>query len=197
MLNFKVAQASSLVLDACRITRGRLFLDKAHNEEIARFALAYRALPKEKFETVGTKTDPVALRTLVCDNKRYVYAVNRDYYPIEVEISLDRSPESLINLSTGKNMRSENLLRLTLAPYELRSFSMSPEIKIIGFVATPPESIASALLENAKGALSDIQALSDSGYFIPGMEQMGQDIKSAMAEGRLAWLRRALSGYYP
>jgi hypothetical protein len=52
-----------------------------------------------------------------------------------------------------------------------------------------------ALLENAKGALSDIGALRDSGYFIPGMEQIEQDIKSAMAEERLAWLRRALSGY--
>ena len=39
-------------LDACRITRGGLFLDKAHTELLQRFARAYRALPRRKFITV-------------------------------------------------------------------------------------------------------------------------------------------------
>jgi hypothetical protein len=89
----------------------------------------------------------------------------------------------------------ENPLRLTLAPYELRSFSMNPETKIIGFVSTPPESIASSLMEDANHALVELQTLRESGYSIPGMRQMEHDIKSALAEGRLVWLRRALSGY--
>ena len=74
-------------LDACRITRGGLFLDKAHTEAIQQFARAYRALPRQKFDTVGTSTDPVAVRTLVHDGRRYFYAVNRDYYPVKVDVA--------------------------------------------------------------------------------------------------------------
>ena len=45
-------------LDACRITRGGLFLDKAHSEQLQQFARAYRALPREKFTTVGDEHRP-------------------------------------------------------------------------------------------------------------------------------------------
>jgi hypothetical protein len=58
-------------LDACRITRGGLFLDKAHSQQLQQFARAYRALPRRRFTTVGSSTDPVAVRTLVRDNRRY------------------------------------------------------------------------------------------------------------------------------
>ena len=182
-------------LDASRITRGGLFLDKAHSEEIARFALAYRALPKQKFETVGSKTDPVAIRTLVYGNKRYMYMVNRDYYPVAVEITFNQSPDDFMELATGAIMYNENPCRLTLAPYELRSFSMNPETEIISLAATPPEGIVSSLMDDANHALAELRTLRDSGYFIPGMEQMEHDIISAVDEGRMAWLRRALSGY--
>jgi hypothetical protein len=49
-------------LDTCRITRGGLFLDKAHNEMIRQFARAYRALPRQNFTTVGASTDSVTMR---------------------------------------------------------------------------------------------------------------------------------------
>ena len=59
-------------VDACRITRGGLFLDKAHSGELRRFAAVYRRLPAEKFVTVGATTDPVAVRTIVCGEGRCV-----------------------------------------------------------------------------------------------------------------------------
>ncbi|MCX6624780.1 MAG: family 10 glycosylhydrolase, partial [Acidobacteria bacterium] len=50
--------------DALRITRGGLYLDKAHSAQIRRFAAAFRVLPRQKFTTVGGSTDPVAVRFL-------------------------------------------------------------------------------------------------------------------------------------
>jgi hypothetical protein len=43
-------------LDALRVTRAGLFLDKAHGDELRRFAAAYRALPRKKLERVGGTT---------------------------------------------------------------------------------------------------------------------------------------------
>ncbi|MEW6755518.1 MAG: hypothetical protein AB1505_31750, partial [Candidatus Latescibacterota bacterium] len=88
-------------LDACRITRGGLFLDKAHGEAIGRFAAAFRALPRRRFATVGASTDPVAVRQLACEGKRFVYLVNREYYPVEVEIELAGEPGKVVDLATG------------------------------------------------------------------------------------------------
>ena len=35
----------------------------------------------------------------------------------------------------------------------------------------------------------------DAGKFVPGMVQLDARMRSALAEGRMAWLRRALTSY--
>jgi hypothetical protein len=182
-------------LDAVRITRGGLFLDKAHGEELRRFAAAYRALPRKKFQTVGGTTDPVAVRTLIQGGKRYFYLVNRDYYPVRVELCFTRSPRKLQDLATGENVHASGRWEITLAPYELRSFTVANDVDLAGFTVQPPPAIATALLEGARQALLDLDAAEAAGRVIPGMDEMRSEIERAIAKRRLAWLRRALTSY--
>jgi len=182
-------------LDALRVTRGGLFLDKAHSEELRRFAAAYRALPRRKFATVGGTTDPVAVRTLVHDGKRYFYLVNRDYYPVRVELAFDRSPRKLRDLASGEDLHASRQWEITLGPYELRSFAVARDSGITSFRAEPPPAIASALLAEGRKAVSDMDAAHAASRVIPGMDEMRRDIERAIVAQRLAWLRRALSSY--
>jgi len=137
-------------LDACRITSGGLFLDTAHADEMRRFAGAYRALPAEKFETVSDRTDPVAVRTLVRDGHRFLYLVNRDYYPISVEVELTSEAGRATDLATGQKVELPAQWTMTLHPYELRSFSLSDQARIVGFQTQVPEEIASQLKPRRK-----------------------------------------------
>ncbi len=182
-------------LDACRITRGGLFLDKAHTEPIQRFARAYRALPKEKFKTVGPSTDPVVVRTLVCDDRRYFYAVNRDFYPIELELTFSKAPGEVVDLSTNEILHPSKRWRFVLGPYELRSYTVAPDVGVVGFLAMPPKDIVDRLTAEAREALELIEKTRADGKFIPGMDELQDGIRSAVTQGRLAWLRRALNGY--
>ena len=179
-------------LDACRISRGGLFLDKAHGELIRRFARAYRALPNQKFEQVGETTDPVAVRTLVQGGLRYLYAVNRDYYPVDLTVMFDRAPAALRDLADGAPLERP---AFQLGPYELRSFSLEAEVSVTGFAAVPPAGIVEALLEDAKEALAEFEAVRQAGRHLPGMEELEVRMRDAVAEGRLAFLRRALTSY--
>ena len=181
--------------DALRITRGGLFLDKAHSAETQRFAAAYRALPSEKFDTVGATTDPVAVRTLVRDGKRYLYLVNRDYYPVRVELSFDRAPGSLMDLATREPVPASRRWELTLGPYELRSFAGEPDARLVAFTAHPPTEIATVLLQEGREALRTLDDCRAGGHAIPGLEEISRGLQSAIAENRLAWLRRALTSY--
>lgn len=182
-------------LDASRITRGGLFLDKTHNEQLRTFALAYRALPAEKFETVSDSTDPVALRTLIYDKKRYFYLQNRDYYPVTVDLAFSGPAGQVTDLSTGKIIEVTDKWRVILQPYELRSFTMEPDINITGFVAEPPEEIAMEILRDAQRALRSIESASISGNCVPGMEGFACKISEAIRDKRFAWLRRACTSY--
>ena len=182
-------------LDACRITRGGLFLDKAHTEAIQQFARAYRALPRQKFDTVGPSTDPVAVRSLVHDGRRYFYAINRDYYPVKIDVAFNAAPKQAEDLATGEKMDLPQQWSLVLGPYELRSFAVAPETEISRFAATPPEHIVRELHEEAEQALAAFARVRAAGKSVPGTDEMEKRIRAALADGRLAWLRRALSSY--
>jgi len=125
------------VLDARRITSGGLILDKAHSEPIRRFALAYRALPAKPFQTVGNSINPVAVRTLVDDGRRYCYLVNQERRPVEVILQADNPPGRATDLATGREVDAPGRWPIVLGPYELRSFGLAGNAKITGFSTAP------------------------------------------------------------
>jgi hypothetical protein len=84
---------------------------------------------------------------------------------------------------------------LTLDAYELRSLTLSPDVAATGFRATPPGDVVAAFNADARQALADLDAAAARGLFIPGAEQVRRGIEKALAEGRLAYLRRALTSY--
>jgi hypothetical protein len=181
--------------DACRITRGGLFLDKAHSELLQQFARAYRALPRQRFATVGSTTDPVAVRTLVWNNRRYLYAVNRDYYPISIKLQLSSAPRDAVDLATGAPLDAREVAAFVLEPYELRSFSLPLDADIAAFSAVPPDAVVTQLRAEAEATLAAIAKVRGAGTHVPGAPELERGIRDALSGGRLAWLRRALACY--
>jgi len=184
-------------LDATRITRGGLFLDKTHGDELRRFAVAYRALPAEKFETVGESTDPVAVRTLMSqdEQKRYLYLVNREYYPVSVTVTLNREA-ALYDLSDGSSLRAPAHWDIVLQPYELRSFSMDPDTIPAGFTVEIPAAIEEELRHDAVTALQAIATARASGHHIAGLDRIEAGLRHSMENSRYALLRHLLTGYH-
>lgn len=184
-------------LDALEITRGGLFLDTGHSRQIQPFARAYRTLPARKFETVGESTDPAAVRTLVCGGKRYLYAVNREYYPVRVSLKLGDSSVPLTDLSTSEAIAlDESHHTIVLGPYELRSFTLSPDAAINGFETEVPSEIAEELNRRIEVALQQIAALKKQFIVLPiGTERMVDLIKEAQTKKQYSRLRHALDSY--
>jgi len=182
-------------LDAQRLTRGGLFLDSAHGELTRRFVRAFRALPRQRFETVGDRTDPVAVRTLVEGSRRYLYLVNREYCPVTVAVRFGRPPERLLDLATREHVETGRLWRLTLGAYELRSVALPAACAVEGFETSIPPPIREELMRQSHRVLAGFARLRDSGHDVTGREPLEEGIRAAMAEGRFAWLRRALGSY--
>jgi len=181
--------------DACRITRGGLFLDKCHGDQIRRFARAFRALPAEKFDTVGHATDPVAMRTLVTGDRRYLYLVNREYYPVAVDLVFAQPPGPLTDLASGETVPGTARLTLTLIPYELRSLALAAAAAVPEFTVRPPPAIIAALTAQAADALTAVRQAQAAGHFIAGLAELAAGIQAAVNEHRWAWLRHALASY--
>jgi hypothetical protein len=182
-------------LDACRITRGGLFLDKAHTTALQQFALAYRALPARKFEDVGPSSDPMAVRTLVHESQRFFYAVNREYYPVEAEIRFSGHPGTLRDLAADAQLDTSQSWPISLGAYELRSFVMAPDTTIESFKATLPAEVVRVITAESEDAFSTFERLRGGDKCVPGTDVLEERMRAALAEGRVAWLRRALSSY--
>lgn len=184
-------------LDACRITRGGLFLDKAHSAELRGFATAYRALPAEKFATVGTSTDPVAVRALVPadEDHGYLYLVNREYYPVTVWVTLNR-PAAFVDVANGSSVEAPAEWHVELGPYELRSFATEPDVQVSGFTVQVPQEIAERLRADSASALEALASARQAGHAVAGLERIEADLRQCLAENRFARLRHLLTGYH-
>lgn len=182
-------------LDACRITRGGLFLDKAHGEEVRRFALAYRALPRVRFTTLGSSTDPVAVRHGKHRGETFFYLVNREYYPVPVEITFSAETRGLRDLADGKEFFPAGTLGLTLGAFELRSFGMVSGVELENFSVSVPAAVKDRLVAEARGLLQQVADLAPTGGNLPDFSLLTAQIKDALAGERYARLRKLLASY--
>ena len=85
--------------------------------------------------------------------------------------------------------------RVGLGPYELRSYASAPDVEVVAFRAIPPKDMADQVVTDAKEALKLIEQVRAAGMKLPGMDYIAIGIRSALEEGALDWLRRALTGY--
>ncbi len=181
--------------DAVRITRGGLFLDKAHSEEVRAFARAYRALPRVRFATVGSSTDPVAVRTAIHQGRRYFYLINREWYPVRVTLALRGERAPVYDLASGLEVSSSETLVIDLAGYELRSLSTSPLQDIGDFSAETPQGVIESLRNEASVVQERIRTIQAGGRQVAGLSSISARISEAVDRGHYALLRRLLMSY--
>lgn len=153
--------------DPLVLSRGGLTLDRGHAHLLRPFALAFRALPAKKFETVGASTDPVTVRTAVDGGRRYVYLVNREYYPSNVIVTLSNAKGETVDLSGNDKLPTTKTWKLTLGAYELKSFALAPEVGIAEFTAMQPDRITTQLTGDAKRVLAKVKAEVAAGRDVP------------------------------
>lgn len=181
--------------DALAITRGGLYLDKAHTRETLAFAKAYRALPDVKFETVGGSTDPAAVRKLRKDGLLYLYMVNREPYEVTVRVEFSSEGVTLTDKSCGAALECTRFTAFRLPPYGLRVFTAFGDADVTGFGAAVPQEVAEALGRLAEEQMRAFRAIRDAGRSIAGMDGMERDLARAMAQGRYSRARHDLTSY--
>lgn len=97
---------------------------------VREFMETYRRLPARRFTDRADASDPVAVRTLAADDGFLAYAVNRERYPIRVDITLGAA-RSVQRLADGSALPlRDNHLLLDLKPYELVGFRSEPGARI-------------------------------------------------------------------
>ncbi len=102
------------------------------------FLAEYRKLPAERFTARADARDPVAVWELSGDSRFFFYAVNRERYPVDVQIRLAKDTP-VERLSTGRRqLPDKGILRLRLLPYQLIGFAAAADQTIREVSVTPP-----------------------------------------------------------
>jgi len=119
----------------------------------------------------------------------------RSHYSIPLEMTFSGKPTGARDLATGLALGLPQRWGLVLGPYELRAVAVAPDVQITGFAATPPEPIVTQLRTEAERTLAAMAKARSSANRNPGMDEFELRMRDALAAGRLAWLRRALTSY--
>ena len=184
-------------LDALRVTRGGLFLDKAHGDQIRRFRPGLSGLAREKVRNRRWLNRPGRRANLgfrrAAATCIWLIATT---IPSRSNSNLPAPTGQATDLATGQPVDAPAVWKVTLGPYDLRSFALPKQVELKGFAATAPPEIVAQLTAEAEDALAMIERIQKAGKPLPtGTGQMAAGIKAAIKDGRLAWLRRALNSY--
>ena len=125
---------------------------------------------------------------------RNIYAVNRDHVEATVELLLGESACSLTDVVTTEVIEGD-VARFRLGPYELRSFTCACSEPPVSVRVSIAEEARLSLNREAEVALRALAHARESGRAIPGASAIERDIITALADGRSAWLRRAITSY--
>ncbi len=103
------------------------------------FLREYRALPKENFQARPDARDPVAVWERAGEKDFLFYAVNRERYPVKVQIQFAAVP-AIKRLATKEDVPVNGTeLQIELQPYELRTFAAEAGTRIEQITETIPE----------------------------------------------------------
>lgn len=163
---------------------------------VREFMANFRRLPARRFDDHPTAVDPVTVRGLADRGSYYFYAVNRERYPVSVDLRLAKSA-TVTRLADDKAVTMEGgRLRLNLRPYELIALKANAATRIEAVRIDLPEvekrRIARQIAAVEKLAdLSPLQTLVRRG---PSEEEI-RLLQDAAREARRAldrgWLWRA------
>ena len=90
------------------------------------FAAAFRALPAVVFDDLAGSTEFVKARTKLHAGRRWLYVVNTHHEPAEMTLRLTAAATDLVSGEAA----APGTLRLSLKPYELRSFSLPADASV-------------------------------------------------------------------
>jgi hypothetical protein len=97
---------------------------------VGEFAREFRKLPRLPFAEVQGAVDPVRVRSLLTADGSYFYAVNRESYPVRIELELQGAGELRHGDERLAVRSGDPALQLELQPYELRVFVADPAVRV-------------------------------------------------------------------
>lgn len=159
------------------------------------FMQEYRALPPVPFTPRQDARDPVAVWELARKNDYLFYAVNKERFPVSLQIQLS-GHGSIYRLSTHAPVDSkDNLIHLDLKPYQLMAFGATTGMRIAKVTETIPEPDLARITKQIHW-LERINDDVQSELIIPVMpmeqrhelRQITQEAKAALDRG---WVWRA------
>jgi hypothetical protein len=164
-------------MDAQRVLIGAQPLGTwGRDVEAREFAKAYCALPALPFKSAPGPQDPVAVRYLNTRKGSYVYAVSMLWNACESALTLS-SKAPLKDLSSGELIANG---RLTLKPFELRSFfTTDSDVTVTAVTTVTPRSVSEFYqeqLERTQTALARLKtgaiACAEADAALAGMREL-------------------------
>ena len=100
---------------------------------VKEFAVAYRTLPVDRFDTVK-KENNITVRSLVKNDKTYFYLLNNHFSGAEAAVSLGGAGEVTDLVDNMKLKTEKGFVKIILKPYDLKTYVVAGKVKLAEIV---------------------------------------------------------------
>lgn len=161
------------------------------------FLSEYLRLPAEPFSARADAWDPAAVRERSTRSGLYFYAVNRERYPITLDVTLSE-PAGVKRISGGESVAlAGDRLRIELKPYQLIAYRTATMVRILKVETRVPAAQRELVARQVRW-LGDLARVQDGKWFGSldeaerrTLENAASEAATAMAAGAL-WRARTL-----
>lgn len=151
--------------------------------EMLPFYRAFRSIPKADFKNIPGLEDP--LRVKFAPDNNCLLMINRENYPVSLEVQLGRECESLHDLIENKTIKVPGgCLKIEVPPYGMLCFRSDINIKIGKFNMTIPPSVVSSLIAK----LDKLRTVTEAERKKTGLDIVIKQAEDALTRGAYSHL---------
>lgn len=157
------------------------------------FYRGFRSLPLLDFANIPGASDPVQCKIADDGTSTCLALINREYYPVKVEMTLREAGDVLDDLVTGNGQKIvDDKLTLDFAPYEIKCFRGAGGLNVEAATQTVPETITRDLEKTLKNLRKASQTFDREKLRVAGLPEVLKRAEKAWSERQYSYLHYLL-----
>ncbi len=153
------------------------------------FYRAYRAIPVGAFEKVPGVSDPVQAKILAKEKESFLLLVNREFYPVKLELSLKPPVKALLDVVEGSSCECPaGRLSLEMKPFQIRCFKSVEPLAVASAAQVAP----AAIVKDLKSRLEDLKRALPSASGVAGAKKVAELAAKAFEDKEWSYLKHLL-----
>ena len=157
------------------------------------FYRAFRSIPMLDFKKVPGASDPVQVKYGELENAGYILIVNREYYPVGLNMTLNSESKELLDLASNTPVKlQDGRLSMQVKPYEVICLKSAATVTFKETAMTVPPEVIKELEKTLAAVKQAAKTFNAKRLRVAGLPELIPIADAALAKKQYSYLHYLL-----